>query len=95
MLIRSDRDPPRLADPVPLAHLHAGCHAVFHGTSLSPDDCAMLGAMGLTEQCRLCVRHTTGTCCIIQVDSTRLALAPPVAARIMVSPMRGALAPSG
>ncbi len=69
---------------VPLCQLRAGERARLHTTELACEDCELLRAMGMTEQCRLKVCRNGGTC-IVQVNATRLGLSGAIARRIMVS----------
>ncbi len=71
-------------DAVPLATMPAGTEARFCKANLHCEDCALLQAMGLTERCTLRVWRG-GAPCIIEVDSTRLALAAPLAREIFVT----------
>ncbi len=71
---------------VPLAELTVGVPARLDRTLLPACDVAFLAAIGLGRGCTLCVRGR-GCACIVEVDSTRLAVAESVARRIMVSPL--------
>ncbi len=71
---------------VPLAELTIGVPARFDSANLPASDVAFLAAIGLGQGCTLCVRGR-GCAFIVEVDSTRLALAGSVARRIMVSPL--------
>jgi hypothetical protein len=52
---------------------------------MSAEDCELLGAMGLTDRCRLRICRV-GEPCIIQVAATRLGLSRVMAGKIMVQP---------
>lgn len=69
--------------PVPLAQLRDGDRARLHASNLCCEDCDLLNAMGLTDQCELRVCRV-GEPCIVQVNSTRLGIAAHLAGRIMV-----------
>jgi Fe2+ transport system protein FeoA len=71
---------------VPLTHLRRGQRARLHRADLHCDDCELLNAMGLTEQCELRVCRR-GEPYIVQVNATRLGLAASVAGRIHVHPI--------
>jgi len=49
------------------------------------EDCDLLGALGLTSQCRFRVCKA-GAPCIVQVGGTRIGIAPDIASDIMVIP---------
>lgn len=56
-------------------------------SDLSAEDLAVLGAMGLDANTAFTVcRAGRGGPCIIQLDATRLGLAPEIAARILTRP---------
>ena len=56
-------------------------------SDLSAEDLAVLGAMGLDANTAFTVcRAGKGGPCIIQLDATRLGLAPELAARILTRP---------
>jgi Fe2+ transport system protein FeoA len=57
----------------------------MHTTTLTPHDCALLGAIGLTDRCVLHICKA-GEPCIVQVQSTRIGLARSVADGIFVVP---------
>ena len=86
-------DPPNRAaerrplDRLPLTQLRRGDRAVMASADLSPEDRAMLHAMGLDERAEFTVcragRHGP---CIIQLDATRLGLSPDLAAKILTRP---------
>ena len=82
----STPDRPQL---VPLSSLREGQHGIVHGTELTCEDCELLCAMGLSDQCefRVCRR---GEPCIVQVDQTRLGLSSAMSRRILVRPRGGA-----
>lgn len=69
---------------VPLCQLRPGERGRLHATDLACEDCELLSAMGMTEQCRLTVCRNGGSC-IVQVNATRLGLARAIAKRIMVA----------
>lgn len=73
---------------VPLAELAIGVPARLDSALLPACDVAFLEAIGLGHGCTLCVRGR-GCAFIVDVDSTRLAVAGSVARRIMVSPLDG------
>jgi Fe2+ transport system protein FeoA len=70
--------------PVPLSTLRDGQRGRVHATDLCCEDCALLNAMGLTDQCEIRVCQG-GEPCIVQVRSTRLGISAALARRIMVS----------
>jgi Fe2+ transport system protein FeoA len=72
--------------PIPLSQLRAGDWATVSTADLRCDECELLSAMGLTEQCKLRVCKI-GEPCIVQVNSTRLGLARDLARRILVRPI--------
>ena len=71
--------------PVRLSDLAAGCMVRLHAANLAPHDCALLRALGLTDDCvlRIC---QVGEPCIVQVRSTRIGLSMAVARDIYVLP---------
>lgn len=71
--------------PVRLSDLAVGCVARLHAANLAPHDCALLRALGLTDDCvlRIC---QVGEPCIVQVRSTRIGLSKAVARDIYVLP---------
>jgi Fe2+ transport system protein FeoA len=73
------------AEPIPLSQLAAGKVVRLHAADLSPQDCALLGALGMTDRCvlRIC---KVGEPCIVQVQSTRIGLSREVADGILVVP---------
>ena len=71
---------------VPLAELAIGVPARLDRALLPACDVAFLEAIGLVHGCTLSVRGR-GCAFIVDVDSTRLAVAGSVARRIMVSPL--------
>jgi Fe2+ transport system protein FeoA len=78
-----------VAHPVKLSALSAGQTATLHGAGdLSPQDCALLRALGLTDRCTLRICKV-GEPCIVQVQSTRIGLSRAVADGIMVVPEAG------
>ena len=72
---------------VPLSQLRDGERGRLHSTSLCCEDCDLLNAMGMTDQCeiRVCQRGSSGSPCIVQVNSTRLGISAALARNIMVS----------
>lgn len=86
MVSSTSRHPesPAAVETVPLCQLRPGERARLHATDLACDDCELLRAMGMTEQCQLKVCRGGGTC-IVQVNATRLGLAGDIARRIMVA----------
>ena len=70
---------------VPLTTLPNGSHATVQHRDLGGDDCELLGAMGLTDRCRLKICRV-GEPCIIQVAATRLGLSSEMARKIFVRP---------
>ncbi len=73
-------------DAVPLPRLTAGARAKLHRTNLAARERQVLEAMGLLEGCTLRVLQRAGAC-IVQLGSMRVALAGPVARRILVKPL--------
>ena len=57
----------------------------MHRADLSPQDCALLQALGLTDSCVLRVCKI-GEPCIVQVRTTRIGLSRAVADGIFVVP---------
>lgn len=74
--------------PIRLSELPVGTLARFEEAHLTPQDRAVLGAIGLTERCRLRVSKA-GEPFIVQVRSTRIGLSRAVAEGIMVVPEIG------
>ena len=72
-------------DPVRLSQLAAGQTARLHDAQLTPQDCALLRALGLTDRCVLRVCKI-GEPCIVQVRATRIGLSRAVADGIFVVP---------
>jgi Fe2+ transport system protein FeoA len=70
---------------VTLSDLAVGVPATLDCALLPKNDVAFLAALGLYRECRLCVRQH-GCACIVEVDSTRLAMAGTVARQILVKP---------
>lgn len=68
---------------MPLSRLREGERARLHIANLCCEDCDLLHAMGLTDQCeiRVCQR---GEPCIVQVNATRLGISGSLARNIMV-----------
>lgn len=75
---------PAAVETVPLCQLRPGERARLHATDLACEDCELLRAMGMTEQCQLKVCRSGGNC-IVQVNATRLGLSGAIARRIMVA----------
>lgn len=77
---------------IPLSVLRPGDRAVVELGGLSPDEAALLRAMGLADRAevRIC---RSGSPCIIEVAQTRLGLAASVACRIFTTPC-GAACPA-
>ena len=71
--------------PIRLSDLTAGRVARLHKADLAPQDCALLGALGMTDRCvlRIC---KIGEPCIVQVQATRIGLSRAVADGILVVP---------
>ena len=69
-----------------LSELAVGVPATLHRALLPDNDVAYLAALGLYQECRLCVRRH-GCACIVEVDSVRVAMAGAVARRILVKPV--------
>jgi len=82
MIAAVDQPVPRRV--VPLTQLRDGSRARVHQTNLCCEDCALLNAMGLTDQCELRVCQA-GRACIVQVHNTRIGLSADVARNIFVS----------
>jgi Fe2+ transport system protein FeoA len=82
------RQSPAACDPVRLSALGQGQVARLHGAELTPQDCALLSALGLTDRCvlRIC---KVGEPCIVQVRATRIGLSRAVADSILVVPQGG------
>jgi hypothetical protein len=70
---------------VRLTQLTAGAFARLHATELDTEDCALLRALGLTDQCLLRVCKA-GEPCIVQVRATRIGLSKEVARGLFVIP---------
>jgi Fe2+ transport system protein FeoA len=71
--------------PVPLSELAAGRIVRLHAADLSPQDCALLRSLGMTDSCMLRICKV-GEPCIVEVKSTRIGLSRSVASGIMVVP---------
>ena len=73
------------AQPIPLTRFEAGKVVRLHTADLPAQDCALLGALGMTDRCvlRIC---KVGEPCIVQVQSTRIGLSRAVADGILVVP---------
>jgi len=74
----------RDGQPVRLSALHAGDHGYLEDAGCC-EDCDLLSALGMTDQCRFRVCKA-GVPCIVQIGGTRIGLSPDVAERIMVVP---------
>ena len=70
---------------VRLTQLTTGAVARLHATELATEDCALLHALGLTDQCLLRVCKA-GEPCIVQVRATRIGLSKAVARGLFVIP---------
>jgi Fe2+ transport system protein FeoA len=70
--------------PVPLSTLRGGDRGRLHLAELPCDECELLQAMGLTDQCEVRVCRG-GEPCIVQVHATRLGLSASLARRIYVT----------
>jgi Fe2+ transport system protein FeoA len=70
---------------VPLSTLGEGARGRVHTAQLPCEDCDLLNAMGLTDQCEVRVCRK-GEPCIVQVNATRLGLASALARRIYITP---------
>jgi Fe2+ transport system protein FeoA len=71
---------------IPLRQLGKGRLGQLHAMDLCCEDCELLQAMGMTDQCkiRMCRR---GSSCIVQVGATRLGVSARFAERILVRPI--------
>lgn len=69
-----------------LSSLKDGDQGRFDTADLRCEDCDMLNALGMVEQCRLRVCKS-GSPCIVQVGGTRIGLASSVADHITVIPV--------
>lgn len=79
--------------PIPLSQLRSGDRARVHAADLCCEDCDLLQAMGMTDQCELRVCRR-GEPCIVQVNTTRLGLSAHLARRILVRPASGSNGPA-
>ncbi len=70
--------------PVSLADLQTGQRGYLEDADQC-EDCDLLSALGMTEQCRFRVCKA-GAPCIVQIGGTRIGLAADVANRIIVRP---------
>ena len=83
--------PPRLQNSndgpqpklVPLSAMGDGARGRLHTAGLCCEDCELLNALGLTDQCELRVCRA-GEPCIVQVHATRVGIAATLARKIMV-----------
>lgn len=80
----SDQPAPR---PVALSQMKVGQRGRVQTAGLCCEDCELLNAMGLTDQCelRVCRAGRGSEPCIVQVNATRLGLCASLATRIMVA----------
>jgi Fe2+ transport system protein FeoA len=69
---------------VPLTTLRGGERGRLHAANLCCEDCGLLRALGMTDQCELRVCRA-GEPCIVQVKSTRLGIAASLARSILVT----------
>lgn len=76
---------PDCAPPIPLSQVRAGCKARLHSAALTNEECALLRALGLTDQCLLRVCKA-GEPCIVEVRATRIGLSRQVAQGLFVVP---------
>ena len=77
---------PRTSElPIRLSQLAPGRRARLHAAELTPQDCALLRALGLTDRCSLRICKI-GEPCIVEVRSTRIGLSRSVAHGIFVVP---------
>jgi Fe2+ transport system protein FeoA len=76
----------RSSAAIPLSRMACGSAALFERTDLPPGERGMLEAVGLHGGARLRVRQG-GDSCVIQIGTTRLAVAGPAARRILVRPL--------
>lgn len=76
-------------DVIPLRQLGKGNLGQLHAMDLCCEDCEILQAMGMTDQCqiRMCRR---GSSCIVQINGTRLGVCSSYADRILVRPISSA-----
>jgi Fe2+ transport system protein FeoA len=79
------RPQPSVQPPIRLSDLRPGRRARLHATTIAPQDCALLAALGLTDRCVLSVCKM-GEPCIVQVRSTRIGISRTVADGILVVP---------
>ena len=70
--------------PVPLTTLGSGATATVEHRDLCCEDCELLNAMGLQDQCKVRVCRA-GSPCIVQVEHTRLGLSKAIASRVHVN----------
>ncbi len=82
-------EPDRDCEVITLRQLAQGRLGQLLAMDLCCEDCQLLQAMGMTDQCkiRMCRR---GSSCIVQVGETRLGVAASVADRILVRPLQTA-----
>ena len=79
------REEARGADGVRLVQLGRGESGRMASADLTREDCELLHALGLTDQCLLRVCQA-GDPCIVQVRTTRIGLSQRMAERIRVVP---------
>ncbi len=77
----------RIQNARPLSELRAGDRAIVQEANLDAEHAATLAAMGLCASCELtiCRASGRGSPCIVQIDATRLGLAPEVAQQILAT----------
>ena len=76
---------------VPLAQLPIGAEGILTSDRLCPEDRALLNAIGLAEHSSVRVSRQ-GEPCIVEVHTTRVALAQEIARQIWVSPSNSQVA---
>lgn len=87
MTDHAPRNSPANAALRPLSELRRGDRAIVRETRLDAEHTATLAAMGLCASCELTICRASGSMspCIVQIDATRLGLAPEVAQRILAT----------
>ncbi len=83
--MRGSPEPDAGHAPVPLSSLGSGCRATVHQRVMSGEESELLAAMGLVDRCPLRVCRA-GEPCIVQVETTRLALSAAMARKVLVLP---------
>jgi Fe2+ transport system protein FeoA len=83
--VRNKATTPEAPAAIRLSTLAPGRTARLHAAELSPQDCALLRALGMTDRCRLRICKV-GEPCIVEVQSTRIGLSRAVADGILVVP---------